>query len=85
MAKGEKLKLFRNKSKPRLRVNENYFKKWSHRMAYILGFILADGCIVKPKRLGHGDVLKFGVHVKDIDILEKIKREFAHFAKGLYV
>lgn len=75
LARGERLRLSRNRSNPRLKVNENYFKKWSHEMAYILGFILADGCIVKPKRLGHSDVLKFGVHVRDVDILEKIKRE----------
>jgi hypothetical protein len=43
-------------------------------MAYILGFILSDGCIVKPKRKNHSDSLKFGVHFKDVDILEKIKR-----------
>jgi len=43
-------------------------------MAYILGFILSDGCIVKSKRKGHSDSLKFGIYFKDIDILEKIKR-----------
>ncbi|MCS0543029.1 hypothetical protein NXY55_23920, partial [Aeromonas veronii] len=26
-------------------LNEHYFKEWSNNMAYILGFILADGCI----------------------------------------
>lgn len=26
-------------------VNENYFKTWSPEMAYVLGFIFADGCI----------------------------------------
>lgn len=75
LARGERLRLSRNRNNPRLKVNENYFKKWSHKMAYILGFILADGCIIKPRRLGHSDVLKFGVHVRDIDILEKIKKE----------
>jgi len=28
-------------------INDNYFKKWSHDMAYILGFWFADGCIYK--------------------------------------
>ena len=28
-------------------VNDNYFKTWSHNMAYILGFWFADGCIMK--------------------------------------
>lgn len=29
-------------------INEFYFSKWSHDMAYILGFIMADGCIQHP-------------------------------------
>jgi hypothetical protein len=29
------------------KVNENYFKQWSHEMAWILGLIITDGCINK--------------------------------------
>jgi len=75
LAKGERLGLKRMLERPTLRVDENYFKKWSSNMAYILGFILSDGCIVKSKRKGHSDSLKFGLHFKDADILKKIKRE----------
>jgi hypothetical protein len=75
LAKGERLGLKRMLYSPTLRVDENYFKKWSSNMAYILGFILSDGCIVKSKRKGHSDSLKFGLHFKDADILKKIKRE----------
>lgn len=74
LAQGERLLLKRKTDKPRLKINEDYFKKWSSNMAYILGFILSDGCIVKSKRKGHSDSLKFGIYFKDIDILEKIKR-----------
>jgi hypothetical protein len=75
LARGERVGLKRRLNKPTLRVDENYFKKWSSNMAYILGFILADGCIVKSKRKGYSDSLKFGVHFRDADILKKIKRE----------
>ena len=44
-------------------------------MAYILGFILADGCIIRGSYKGYSDSLKFGVQISDIDILEKIKKE----------
>lgn len=46
-------------------------------MAYILGFITADGCIIKGTYEGYSGALKFGVQAKDGDILEKIKSELA--------
>jgi len=75
LAQGERLGLKRNRNKSICGVNENYFKKWSSNMAYILGFIITDGCIVQATRKGHSDILSFGVHIKDIDILEKIKNK----------
>jgi hypothetical protein len=51
-------------------IKHNYFKKWSHEMAYILGFIVADGCIdIDDGRYR----LKFGLSIKDIDLLSKIR------------
>lgn len=76
LAQGERLGLKRKRDKPRLAVNEDYFKYWSANMAYVLGFILADGCIIKGTYKGYSDSLKFGVQISDIDILEKIKKEF---------
>lgn len=76
-AQGERFGLKRNVNKPKLEVNENYFKKWSSNMAYLLGFILADGSIIKEPRKGESDKLSFGVNQKDIDILKKIKQEFS--------
>lgn len=75
MAQGERLGIKRKRDKPRLSVNEDFFKYWSHNMAYILGFILADGCIIKGTYKGYSDSLKFGVQLGDIDILEKIRKE----------
>mgnify|MGYP001590738393 CR=1 FL=1 len=75
MAQGERLGLKRKRDKPKLAVNVNYFKHWSHNMAYILGFILADGCIIKGTYKGYSDSLKFGVQLSDKDILDKIKKE----------
>lgn len=76
-AQGERLGLKQNRNHSRLSVNEDYFKKWSSNMAYILGFILADGCIIRGTYGGYSDSLKFGVQKRDIDILEKIKKELS--------
>jgi len=84
LAQGERLNLQRNTNKPRVEVNERYFKKWSPNMAYILGFILADGCIIKGTYKGYSDALKFGVQKQDIDILQKIKRELSSKHKISY-
>lgn len=75
LAKGERLGLKRKINKPRLKINESYFRRWSPNMAYLLGFILADGCIIKGSYKGYSDALRFGVHKQDIDILKKIKQE----------
>ena len=52
-----------------VKLNKDYFKKWSSNMAYILGFITADGC-VKNNRLS------FALNNKDIEILYKFSNEF---------
>jgi len=48
-------------------VKEDYFKRWSHDMAYVLGFIVADGCLRND-----GYYVKIEVAPKDISILEFI-------------
>lgn len=77
MAQGERLGVKRFRNKPKLFVNENYFNSWSPNMAYVLGFILADGCIIRGSYKGYSDALKFGVQLKDKDVLEKIKKELS--------
>lgn len=75
MAQGERLGIKRKRDRPRIRVDESYFKKWSANMGYLLGFILADGCIIQGTYKGYSDSLRFGVQSRDRDVLEKIKSE----------
>lgn len=37
--------------KRKFKVNEHYFKTWNSEMAYILGFLSADGCIVSNQQI----------------------------------
>ena len=57
-------KIFRHDCK------DNYFDSWSANMAYILGFITADGCLSKGR-----NQLTFCLHHQDVEILEFIKKE----------
>lgn len=72
-----KRKLNEKEIKRVYQLNENYFKNWSSNMAYILGFIAADGCILnstfsdgKTKNL-----LRINLQATDAELLEKIKDE----------
>lgn len=49
-------------------LNEDFFKNWSNNMAYILGFIVADGCI-------SGNTQVVIISQKEPGILEEIKSE----------
>lgn len=49
--------------------NENFFRKWSPEMAYILGFFAADGNMLKNKRGAH--FIEF--QITDRDLLIKIR------------
>ncbi len=53
-------------------INQEFFSNWSHDMAYILGFIIADGSISKTS-------LNITIHDRDIDILYFIKDKMASF------
>ena len=62
------------------KVNDNYFKKWSSNMAYILGFWFADGHIDSRR-----NIFVISQHKKRKCLLEKISRELdssypIHFA-----
>ncbi|KXK00108.1 MAG: hypothetical protein UZ19_OD1000154 [Parcubacteria bacterium OLB19] len=48
---------------------KDFFKKWSHDMSYILGFIYADGNIVKTKRGTHF----VSIYTADKELLKSIK------------
>ncbi len=49
-------------------ITEDYFKTWSNNMAYILGFIAADGVILKENQC-------VSISQKESYILEDIKKE----------
>ncbi len=49
--------------------NEDFFKKWSPEMAYVLGFFTADGNMIKNKRGAH--FVSF--YNTDRELLEKVK------------
>jgi len=51
---------------------ENFFKKWTPEMAYILGFFTADGTMIKNRRGAH--FIEF--QITDRNLLRKIKRSF---------
>lgn len=51
-------------------INDNYFSKQSANMAYLLGFIAADGCVYSKN-----NTIKIGLSSVDKDFLEQIKNE----------
>jgi intein-encoded DNA endonuclease-like protein len=53
-------------------INSKFFKEWSSNMAYILGFIVADGCVMKRK--GRGDSFILNITTKDKKHLLKIQK-----------
>jgi len=61
--------------------NHHFFKKWSEEMAYILGFITADGSIIKS---GYSHYLQFCLQKRDIDILNKMRKILAPKNKFSY-
>jgi len=61
--------------------NHHFFKKWSEKMAYILGFITADGNIIKSR---YSYYLQFCLQKNDIDILNKMRKILAPKNKFSY-
>lgn len=51
------------------KINKDFFKKWNSEMAYVLGFLFADGNIVCTKR----GTWFWSLQITDKDILFKIK------------
>jgi intein-encoded DNA endonuclease-like protein len=50
--------------------NKKFFKKWSADMAYILGFLFADGNIIKTKRSTHF----VGWYSSDFELIESMAK-----------
>lgn len=74
--RAQKLKIRQNHSYAygKYKVNVDFFKTWSHDMAYVLGFIFADGHIRIYKRNVGAMSRSFGITQKDPVILERIKK-----------
>ncbi|MEK7184657.1 MAG: hypothetical protein AAB683_00785 [Patescibacteria group bacterium] len=53
----------------RRKFNKEFFKKWSPEMSYILGFLFADGNIIKTKRNTHFTSL----YTADYDLLHAMR------------
>jgi hypothetical protein len=66
-----------NREKRKYKVNDDYFKKWSHDMAYVLGFWFSDGNIyIKPKgKKGGQYIFSISQNTKDRYILENISQK----------
>lgn len=60
-----------NKKKVKYFPNENFFKVWTREMAYILGFICADGFIYNDGYKNKGK-LGISIHLQDKELLIKI-------------
>ena len=56
------------------KVNSDFFKAWSPRMGYVLGFVFADGSLEDASYL-RGKYIR--ICSKDIEILRKIKKAMA--------
>ena len=54
-------------------IKEKYFDIWSHNVAYIFGFIVADGCL----KFQNGYALDIGLQLRDKILLEFIRDEIA--------
>lgn len=71
LSKEEKSKIQSNNAR-KYNINQDYFKTWSHNMAYILGLWFADGCIYG------GKMFDITLHKKDKYILKKIAEELKY-------
>jgi len=63
-------------------IRQTFFDTWSDDMAYMLGFIAADGCIC-IKNKGHSVYLQFCLSETDLSHLEKI-RDAIYPGKKIY-
>jgi len=70
-ARSERLKNNPTHRRYKYPVNEDFFKVWSDSMAYVLGFIAADGCIAFRGK--NKNCLQLSIMSTDYSILRKIR------------
>lgn len=46
--------------------NKDFFKTWSNNMAWVVGWLITDGCVTRS------NAIKFNLHIKDKDVLHKL-------------
>lgn len=54
-------------------VDENFFSNWSIEMAYVLGFLFADGCLTRCVKFKSKDYYNLQITIMDLDLLKKIR------------
>ena len=64
------------------RVDHNFFRSWSRRMAWCLGLMATDGCLTSRKRLDD-ELCSKGVHFGSADY--ELVRKFVEFTGSTYV
>jgi len=63
-------------------VNESFFQSWTSKMAYVLGFIYADGALIDARKSSRTQYLSIAIN--DKELLLKISRAMKTF-KPLYI
>lgn len=71
LSKEDKSKIQSNNAR-KYCINQDYFKTWSHNMAYVLGLWFADGCIYG------GKMFDITLHKRDKYILKQIAKELQY-------
>lgn len=65
----------------RFQINHNFFQTWSTQMAYVLGFIFADGVIEDVQKSSRTCYISIVASDKDLSILKQIKAAMNSFHK----
>lgn len=68
----EELSKVQSQNARKYHINQDYFKTWSHNMAYILGLWYADGCIYG------GKMFDITLHKKDKYLLKRVAEELEY-------
>ena len=51
-------------------INDNFFSQWSSEMAYVLGLLITDGCLSRPKKNSY----RISLCLNDKELLEKVTK-----------
>lgn len=71
----------KHKVKKIFQLRNSFFDNWSSNMAYILGFTIGDGCVLECNKDYR---LQYGIHTKDISVLEYINKNISNNKYKIY-